>query len=467
MSQDTTRSGPEPLLIVDDDRHVLETLQDVLTEEGYDVRVVSRGMDALEMAQQTSFGAALVDIRLPDLNGLTILKRLVRLDARLPVVLLTAQATVDSTIQALNEGAFAYLTKPYHMDELKSTLRRAVTTKALTLKAEQVEKALRESELRFRSVVESAADAIILADQDGHIISWNHSAERLFGYTMKEVVGKSLTLLMPARYCHRHQQGLQRMSAGGQARVIGKTIELHGLRKDGSEFPLELSLSTWKSHDSTYYSGILRNITDRKQTEEALRQADKLASLGTLVSGMAHEVTNPAQGIMGMAEIILSEKDHDKIQEYARDIATYSQHIGTVVRDFCRYARPASQDEEVMVDLNERLAEAVKMVRHGSAFGAVEILEHFPSVSWVVARRSEVDQVFVNLIANAVQAMERHGCLTLGTKQEGEAIRVSIGDTGCGIPREYDQGARQGHGSGPEHCVPDCHEIRRNDPRRE
>lgn len=422
------------LLIVDDDPLVLETLQDILAEEGYDIHAVGRGLDALDVAQQINFDAALVDIRLPDLDGLTVLGRLLQVDARLPVILLTGQATVDSTIHALNEGAFAYLTKPYHMDELKSTLRRAVATKVLTVKAEQAEKALRESETRFRSVVESASDAIILANQEGRILSWNQSAARLFGYTLKEVAGKPLTLLMPARYRQKHQEGIQRIREGGERRIIGETIELHGSRKDGTEFPLELSLSMWETHDGMYYSGILRDITDRKRTEAALRQADKLASLGTLASGMAHEVNNPVQGIMGMAEIILEEDDHEKINEYARDIINYSKHVGTVVRDFCRYARPASSDQDVVVDLNERLEEAVKMVRRGAAFRHVEIVKQFHSVPHLRARRSEIDQIFVNLITNAVQAMDGNGCLTLGTEQEGDAIKVAVGDTGCGIP---------------------------------
>jgi len=426
---------PRSLLIVDDDPLALETLQDVLEEEGYDIHAVSRGIEALDAAQQTNFDAALVDIRLPDVDGLTVLERLMQVDARLPVILLTAQATVDSTIQALNDGAFAYLTKPYHMDELKSTLRRAVTTKVLMLKTEQAEKALRESETRFRSVVESATDAIILSNEEGNILSWNQSAERLFGYSIDQVVGKSLTILMPPRYRRRHQEGIRRIREGGEGRIIGETVELEGIKKDGTEFPLELSLSMWKTPDGMYYSGILRDITDRKRTEAALRQADKLASLGTLASGMAHEVNNPVQGIMGMAEIILGEDDHDKINEYARDIITYSKHVGTVVRDFCRYARPASSDQEVMVDLNERLEEAVKMVQRGAALSHVDIVKHFHSIPHLLARRSEIDQIFVNLITNAVQAMNEKGCLILATEEEeGDAIKVTIEDTGCGIP---------------------------------
>jgi signal transduction histidine kinase len=241
---------------------------------------------------------------------------------------------------------------------------------------------------------------------------------------------------MPARYQRRHQDGLQRIQEGGERRIIGKTVELEGARKDGSEFPLELSLSMWTSHDGMYYSGILRDITDRKRTEAALRQAEKLSGLGTLASGMAHEVNNPVQGIMSMAEIILGEKDYEKINEYARDIVTYSTHVSTVVRDFCRYARPASHDEEVAVNLNERLEEAVKMVRRSSVFRHVEIVKSLHAVAPLRAKRSEIDQVFVNLITNAVQAMEGGGSLKLTTEQAGDAIKITIGDTGCGIPSQ-------------------------------
>src|SRR6476660_1141835 len=106
-----------------------------------------------------------------------------------------------------------------------------------------------------------------------------------------------------------------------------------------------------------------------------------------------------------MAEIIIEENNHERINEYARDIITYSKHVGTVVRDFCRYARPASNDQGVMVDVNERLEEAVKMVRRGAAFRHVEIVKQFQPVPQLLARRSEIDQIFVNLITNAVQAM--------------------------------------------------------------
>jgi PAS domain S-box-containing protein len=132
------------------------------------------------------------------------------------------------------------------------------------------EAALRESELRFRSVVESAVDAIIVADGEGRILSWNPAAQRIFGYAKDEVRGQPLTILMPERYREAHRRGLERMRATGESRLIGTTLEAHGLRKDGREFPLECSLAMWTVGTETFFSGILRDLTERKRAERRL-----------------------------------------------------------------------------------------------------------------------------------------------------------------------------------------------------
>ena len=137
---------------------------------------------------------------------------------------------------------------------------------------QNLNRTLRESELRFRSVAQSANDAIISADSSGKIISWNTGAQTIFGFVEEEVLGKPLTMLMSEEYREQHQRGLDRLRSTGEARAIGKTLEVHGLRKDGSEFPLELSLATWQTEEGTFYSGIIRDITERKRAEEAQKR---------------------------------------------------------------------------------------------------------------------------------------------------------------------------------------------------
>ncbi len=137
----------------------------------------------------------------------------------------------------------------------------------------RAEAALRDSEIKFRSVTESAIEGIVLADSGGNIILLNKAAQTIFRYTDEEVLGKPLTVLMPERYREAHRKGLERMRTMGKTQVVGKTLELHGRRKDGVEFPLELALATWRSGEESFYSGMIRDITDRKRAEEELRRA--------------------------------------------------------------------------------------------------------------------------------------------------------------------------------------------------
>ena len=139
----------------------------------------------------------------------------------------------------------------------------------------RTEEALQQSEEGFRAVAETAADAIVFADKRGHITYCNPGAERIFGYAARDVIGSPLTLLMPQRFHDAHRQGLARFLTTGEARVIGRTVELVGRRKDGTEFPLELSLASWKAGGDTFFTGILRDITERKQTEDALRAIEQ------------------------------------------------------------------------------------------------------------------------------------------------------------------------------------------------
>lgn len=155
------------------------------------------------------------------------------------------------------QGEFEYLT--------------SVVTQTAELLTKQSE-VLRESEMKFRSVAQSANDAIVSADQQGHIIAWNMGAERMFGYQEAAILGKPFTMLISEQHQAAYERGFERLREGGEAKGFGQTLELEGHRKSGQEFPLELSLSSWKTGEGTFYTGIIRDITERKRSAEKVAQ---------------------------------------------------------------------------------------------------------------------------------------------------------------------------------------------------
>jgi len=154
----------------------------------------------------------------------------------------------------------------------------------------RMEEALQESELKFRSVTESAKDAIISADRNGNIIFWNKASQKMFEYTEEEAIGQPLEILMPEGFKAAHQEGMARHISSGESGVIGQTIEVAGLTKNGHEFPIELSVSTWTAGEEIFYTGIIRDVSRRKQIEKERDQLiqslqESLAKVKTL-SGM-------------------------------------------------------------------------------------------------------------------------------------------------------------------------------------
>jgi PAS domain S-box-containing protein len=127
-------------------------------------------------------------------------------------------------------------------------------------------------------LIRSATDAIVTADDNGRIVSWNPAAERTFGYSQAEVIGRPLTMLIPERFQAAHTEGVARVAGGGESRVIGRTVELAGVRRGGAEFPIELSLSTWTSDGSRFFAGIIRDVTERKQLLEDLAASESRLS---------------------------------------------------------------------------------------------------------------------------------------------------------------------------------------------
>jgi diguanylate cyclase (GGDEF)-like protein/PAS domain S-box-containing protein len=164
----------------------------------------------------------------------------------------------------INAAVIEYQGKPAVL-----TINRDITAR------KQAEENLRESEERFRSLTRSAQDAIISADSRGNIFFWNEGAEKIFGFGEREVLGKSLQMIVPAAHRKAHRKGLERIVRTGENRVVGKIVEIEGLHKDGAEFPIELSLGTWQTAKGKFLTAVIRDITERKRAQEKIRLSEE------------------------------------------------------------------------------------------------------------------------------------------------------------------------------------------------
>jgi PAS domain S-box-containing protein len=259
------------VFIVDNDKHSAGMLRDLLAGSGYTVDLEARGKKALDAISEAQPNLVMLDVSLPDINAFTLCEELKRgkLTLYIPVVLMTDHDDAEARVKAVELGD-DLITRPFETREVLARVERQVTVS-------KVRTALRESEAKFRSVMESAIDAIISADFSGNIRAWNSAATALFGYTEEEVIGRPIDLIIPERFRKSHREGVDRVSSGGPSHVIGRTVELAAVRKDGGEFPVELSLATWFLDDERYFTGIIRDITERKQAEQKFRSVTESA----------------------------------------------------------------------------------------------------------------------------------------------------------------------------------------------
>ncbi len=273
MATTTPTPSSSPILVVDDEQDIVLTLRDLLQADGHHINVASTGGAALECVKLHSPSVVILDVNLPDMDGLLVLEKMTKVAPGLPIIILSSYTTLNEVTGPLEEqGAFAYLHKPINRSEIRITVRQALKAYALAQKMERARHALYESEIRFQAVFQSAIDAIVLADHTGRIMSWNKAAESMFEYSAEEMFGKPLTLIMPSRYWEAHTKGMKRLQATGESHVIGKMVTLHGLRKSGQEFPIELSLNSWTTGTHPSYSGFIRDLSLRESKKESAMQ---------------------------------------------------------------------------------------------------------------------------------------------------------------------------------------------------
>ena len=444
------------ILVVENETIIALDIRQELLDLGYEpVACAAQGEEAILLTEQLRPDLVLMDIRLAGETDGVAAAQAIRERFALPVVFLTAFADEEILQRAKLVEPFGYLVKPFRERELRTVIEMA-------LYKHQAETRLRHSEARYRAATQSALDAIITIDHAGKIVDWNRGAERIFGYTETEIDGQPLTVLIPTRYQDGHRAGLARVQAGGERHVMGRTVELVGQRKDGSEFPLELSLAQWESAEGRFVTGIIRDITERKWAEEmqletnrqletAIARANQMAVRAELASAakseflanMSHEIRTPMNGVIGMTELLLDTELSATQRKYAETVRASGAALMELISDILDF----SKIEAGRLDLDTLDFDLHALL--GDFADLLALRAHNKGLDFTCAAEPETPaflrgdpgrlrQVLANLAGNAVKFTER-GEIAVRARLDSETdtevvLRFSVRDTGLGIP---------------------------------
>jgi PAS domain S-box-containing protein len=261
---------PNPLriLVLEDLVTDYELMLRELRKAGLDftARRVETEADFRQQLHEFAPHLVLADYSLPGYDGFSALELARRECPQVPFIFVSGTMGEENAIEALQRGAIDYVLKQ-RFARLGPSAHRALAEAQVNAQRRRVEEELRESEERFRSVAQTASDAIISVDSYGRIVFWNPAAERIFGYASQEVDGQPLSIIVPQRLRRQDTDGLEGMLAPGTLQLGGAATEAIGLRKNGSEFPIELSMASWHSGPHRFFTGIIRDISQRKQAE--------------------------------------------------------------------------------------------------------------------------------------------------------------------------------------------------------
>jgi two-component system CheB/CheR fusion protein len=314
---------------------------------------------------------------------------------------------------------------------------------------------LSTSEARLRTTLDTAADAIITIDESGRVLAFNRTAEKMFGYGAAEVMGENVSMLMPPPYSQEHDSYLARYRETGVARLIGIGREVEGIRKDGTRVPLDLAVSEFTDSTGRKFTGILRDLTERKQAAQWRREHEsQLAHMlrantaGEAAASLAHQLNQPLAALandIATCQARLGTGRAPGVRALLRHATAEAQRAGAILRRFRDMIRKKAPQLD-RVDLRDIIHDAGELMRPEMARYHVAFdLRLPPDPLPVRVDRVEIEQVILNLMQNAldaVQAASRRGQITvrairlLATRDVGELARVSVEDNGPGISAE-------------------------------
>jgi PAS domain S-box-containing protein len=462
----------ENILIIDDEPDILEPLEQALSLEGFQVRGASSGMEAMEIFKSEPFDLVITDIRMPQMDGMEVLKQVKQLDESVEVIMLTGFATIENAVMALrNKGAYDYLTKPLEdIDTLLISVNRALDRRRLRLEnknlikkletanagltqeieeRKRTEKALQESEERFKVLFQYAPDAYYLNDLKGIFIDGNKAAEELIGYQKEALVGRSF---LEAGLLSEDQ--LPKAVATLKKNIEGQRTgpdEFVLKRKDGGKVIVEIRTLPIEIDHEDVVLAIGRDITERKRLEEQLLDSHKMKAITTLAGGVAHEFNNALTTIIGYIQLLeMSLPDNKTALEYIEEMKAPSHRMANLTKQLLAYARGGKYQAKV-ISLSDFVEDTLLIITP-NIDPSIRLETDLPKDIFSVKVDSTQMQMVVSaVVSNSEEAIEGEGCIRIITRNEeideafakshpvlnpGRHVCLSVEDNGKGMDKE-------------------------------
>ena len=328
--------------------------------------------------------------------------------------------------------------------ELALLRQEVAALRSVQMMHHDTEEGLHALERQLASIIHSAMDGIITINDEHNIVLFNAAAEEIFQCSASDVLGQPLDQFIPESMRAAHREHLQRFAESRETyRRMGIYREISGLRYTGESFPLEASISKVERVGRRWMTVILRDISQRvgdmskqRALEDRLRKTERLAELGTLASGMAHEIGTPMNVILGRAELLMRKAKDESTRRGLETIVTQVERITKIMNQLLSFARKRPS-EQCDVDLVVAIGSVLDMLVEKFKNHNIHVVKDYvPDLPLVLADPDHISQVVLNLMLNACQAMPGGGTLTLSLCPKGDMIELSVQDTGTGIPED-------------------------------
>src|SRR2546430_7241139 len=428
---------PASILIVDDDPGTLQSIGDVLEHRGHAVQTATQARAALELLTDRSVDAAILDLHLPDVSGLVLLQAIKTSAPATEVIIITDQASATTAIEAINSGAFGYVTKPFKMDHLMATIDKA-------LAKQRAERALWERTRSLETLIDAAAVAIVALDAAGRVTTWSKAAERMFGWKEHEVLGHLVPTIPDARRSEFDEAAARNLQ--GEATLY----ESHRRRKDGSLIDVLSSAAPIVDAEGLVSGtlAVIIDITERKQLEEQLRQAMKMEGIARLAGGISHDFNNLMTVISVRCHLVLGQlpADHPNRRDI-KIIGDAGDRAASLTRQLLAFSRNQILDATVL-DIHDVISDMKALLEPALREDVDLTMDLDPSTGQATADRGQLEQIILILPINSRDAMPEGGQFTIGTRnvelddayvqrhvdaRPGPHVVLTVSDSGTGM----------------------------------